>query len=181
MGLMEIVTLERSLTLNVQGKCSEVDYLRAFQANTDAINLAGGYVGGIIAAAKLVAKEQELNYKMAEPLKQANIMEEAAERYLVALAFTGLNSEGHTQLKADVKHDWVRNKTGSLPHTYERLMEVPGGYETRDRPRTAQGPTRSRGGADQYRRPRSGGARLWRTRQRCRTRRPRWTRQTRQK
>ena len=56
-GLMEIVTLERSLALNVQGRWSEVDYLRAFKANTDAINLAGGYAGGSIAVAKLVAKE----------------------------------------------------------------------------------------------------------------------------
>ena len=44
-GLMEIVTLERSLALNVQGGRSEVDYLRAFRANTDVINLAGGYAG----------------------------------------------------------------------------------------------------------------------------------------
>jgi hypothetical protein len=56
-GLMEIVTLKRSLALNVQGKLSKVDYLRAFKANTDAINLAGGYAGGSIAATKLVAKE----------------------------------------------------------------------------------------------------------------------------
>ena len=68
-GLMEIVTLERSLALNVQGKHSEVDYLRAFRANADAINLAGGYAGGSIAAAKLVAKEQDLNYEMADPVK----------------------------------------------------------------------------------------------------------------
>ena len=60
-GLMEIVTLERSLALNVQRKSSEVDYLRAFKANADAINLAGGYAGGSIAAAKLVAKEQGSN------------------------------------------------------------------------------------------------------------------------
>ena len=48
-GLMEVVTLEQSLALNVQGKRSEVDYLHAFKANADAINLAGGYVGGSIA------------------------------------------------------------------------------------------------------------------------------------
>ena len=129
------MTLERSLALNVQGKQSKVDYLRAFQANADAINLAGGYAGGSIAAAKLVAKEQDLNYELAKPLKQANIMEEAAKRYLTALTFTGLNSERHKQLKADVKHDWVQNNTGSLPRTHERLMEMAGGYETRDRPR----------------------------------------------
>ena len=46
--LMEIVTLERSIALNVQGKRSEVDYLQAFKANADAINLAGGYTGGSI-------------------------------------------------------------------------------------------------------------------------------------
>ena len=55
--LMEIVTLERSLALNVQERRSKVDYLRAFKVNTDAINLAGGYAGGSIAVAKLVAKE----------------------------------------------------------------------------------------------------------------------------
>ena len=53
-GLMERVTLKQSLMLNVQGGHSEVDYLHAFKANTDVINLAGGYAGGSIAAAKLV-------------------------------------------------------------------------------------------------------------------------------
>ena len=62
-------------------------------------------------------------------------MEEAATRYLAALAFTGLNSERHKQLKAGVKRDWVPNNTDSLTHTYERLMKMAGGYETIDRPR----------------------------------------------
>ena len=119
---MDILTLERSLALNVQGRRSKVAYLRAFKANADAINLAGGYTGGSITAAKLVAKEQSLNYDLAEPIKQAKVMEEAAKRYLAALAFTGLNSDQHKQLKADVRHDWVRNNTDSLPRTYERLM-----------------------------------------------------------
>ena len=72
-GLMEIITLKKSLTLNVQGKRSKVDYLQVFQANADTINLAGGYAGGSITAAKLVAKEQDLNYELAQPLKQASI------------------------------------------------------------------------------------------------------------
>ena len=62
-------------------------------------------------------------------------MQEAATRYLAALAFTGLNSESHESLKADVKNDCVRNNMNSLPQTYERLMEMAGGYETQDRPR----------------------------------------------
>ena len=70
---MEIVTLERSLVLNVQGKRSEVDYLRAFKANANAINLAGGYAGDSIAAAKLVAKEQGLNYEVVDSVKQETI------------------------------------------------------------------------------------------------------------
>ena len=64
MGLMEIVTLERSLALNVQGKRSKINYLQAYKVNAEAINLVGRYAGGSIAAAKLVAKEQELNYEM---------------------------------------------------------------------------------------------------------------------
>ena len=60
-GLMEIVTLKRSMALNVQGKRSKVNYLRAFKANADEINLTGGYTGGSIAATKLVVKEQGLN------------------------------------------------------------------------------------------------------------------------
>ena len=51
-----------------------------------------------------------------------------------ALAFTGLNSERRRSLKADVKHEWVRNNIYSLSRTYERLMEMVGGYTTRDRP-----------------------------------------------
>ena len=98
-GLMEIVTLERSLALNVQGRRSEVDYLRAFKANADAIDLPGGYASGSIAATKLVAKEKILNYELAEPIKQETIMQEAAKRYLEALAFIGLNSERHKQLR----------------------------------------------------------------------------------
>merc|ERR1712194_333183 len=164
-GLIEIVTLERSLALNVQGRRSEVDYLQAFKANADAINLAGGHAGGSIAAAKLVAKEQGLDYDAADQVKQATIMEGAAKRYLAALAFTGLNSDRHKQLKADVRHDWVRNNTDSLPRTYERLMEMAGGYEKRDRPR--QDPrgagvalinTAGRGRGEQGRGGRGGGA-----------------------
>ena len=60
-------------------------------------------------------------------------MQEAATRYLAVLAFTGLNSESHESLKADVKNDCVRNNMNSLPQTYERLMEMAGGYETQDR------------------------------------------------
>ena len=41
-GLREIMTLERSMALNIQGKRSEVDYLKAFKANADAIDQAGG-------------------------------------------------------------------------------------------------------------------------------------------
>ena len=127
-----------------------------------------------MAAAKLVAKEQDLNYEMTEPLKQAKIMEEAAKRYLAALAFTRLNSKRHTQLKADVKYDWVRNNMDSLPRIYERLTEMAGGYKTRDRPRRdprgagvalINTASRGRGGAS----PRQ----MWRRR---RTRSPRGTR-----
>ena len=58
-GLMEmqtVVTLKRSRVLNVQGRRSKVEYLWAFKANADTINLADGYAGRRIAAAKLVAK-----------------------------------------------------------------------------------------------------------------------------
>ena len=88
-----------------------------------------------IAAAKLVAKEHDMNYDAAKATKQESITQEAVTRYLAALAFTGLNSERHTSLKADVKHNWVQNNVDSLPRTYERLIEMAGGYETRDRPR----------------------------------------------
>ena len=134
-GLMEIVTLERSIALNVQGKRSKVDYLWAFKANADVINLAGGHAGSSIAATKLVAKEQDLNYEATKAVKQDLIMEEATKRYLTVLAFTRLNSERHTSLKADVKHNWVRKNVDSLPRTYKRLIVMVGGYKTRDRPR----------------------------------------------
>ena len=115
-GLVETVTLERSLALNVQGKISKIEYLRAFKANADAIDLTGGYAGGIVAAAKVVAKEQGLNYEGAEAVKQAVIMEETVKRYLAALAFTGLDSTRHKSLKADVKHDCVHNNANIAFH-----------------------------------------------------------------
>ena len=61
--------------------------------------MVGGYAGGSITAAKLVAKEQGLNYIMADNVKQAVIMEEASKRYLVALVFIGLNSKNHKKNK----------------------------------------------------------------------------------
>ena len=76
---MEIVTLKRSLALNVQEKRSTVDYLEAFKANMDAINLSGRYAVGSIATAKLVAKEQGLNCDVAKPVKQESIMQDAAK------------------------------------------------------------------------------------------------------
>ena len=158
---MEIVTLERSLALNVQGRRSKVNYLRAFKANADAINLAGGYA----------------NYDLADPIKQAKVMEEAAKRYLAALAFTGLNSERHKQLKADVRHDWVQNNTDSLPRTLQALDGD--GRRLQNKRQATPGPTRSWGGADEHRRPRSVGAWPRRTQRRRRTRSTWWTWQTR--
>ena len=76
--------------------------MRALKANADAINLAGGYAGGSIAAAKLVTEEQDLSYKSTPVMKQESIMQDAAKRYLVALTFTGLNSKRHRSLKADI-------------------------------------------------------------------------------
>lgn len=115
-GLMDIVMFEHRLTLNLQGRRSKLKYLRAFRAMAKTINMAGGYSGGSIAAAKLVVKEKHLEYKTLEGVKQAVLMKEASKRYLAALTFTSRNSEKHTQLKSDVKHDWVRNNT-SNPRT----------------------------------------------------------------
>ena len=67
-------------------------------------------------------------------MQQTVVMEEATKRYLAALVFTGSNSKRHKSMKAGVKHNWVRNNVDSLPRTYERLMEMAGGYETSDRP-----------------------------------------------
>ena len=58
-----------------------------------------------------------MNYDAADPVKQATSMQDAAKRYLAAPAFTGLNSGRHKSLKADVKHEWVRNNVDSLPRT----------------------------------------------------------------
>ena len=55
-GLTEIVTLKRSLALNVEEQHSELECMRMFKATAKAINLAEGYTGGSIIAAKLVAK-----------------------------------------------------------------------------------------------------------------------------
>jgi hypothetical protein len=60
-GLMEIVTLEHSLALNVQGRRSKVDYLRSFKVTAEAINLAGEYADGSTVAANFVAKDQKLS------------------------------------------------------------------------------------------------------------------------
>jgi hypothetical protein len=46
----------------VQVGQSKVDQLRSFKVTVEAINLAGGYASGSIATAKVVAKEQSLNY-----------------------------------------------------------------------------------------------------------------------
>ena len=62
-------------------------------------------------------------------------MYEAAKIYLAALAFNGLNSNIHKNIKADVKHGWVRNDVDSLTRTYNRVIKVNGGYKgTQDRP-----------------------------------------------
>ena len=91
--------------------------------------MAGGYASGSITAAKLVAKKQGLNYEVANGTKQAVIVEGAFKRYLVVLVFNGLNSKKHKKTKSDVKHVWVQNNSNSLPSTYERLMEITGGYK----------------------------------------------------
>ena len=42
---METVTLEQNLALNVQGRHSELEYLKPFKATADTSNMAGGYAG----------------------------------------------------------------------------------------------------------------------------------------
>ena len=64
-----------------------------------------------------MAKEQGLNYKSVEAVKQESIIQGATKRYLAALTFTGLNSKRHKSLKANVKHGWVRNNMDSPPRT----------------------------------------------------------------
>ena len=117
---MEIVTLKQSLVLNIQGRCNELEYLTAFKVTATFIVMTDGYADESITAAKLVTKENCLNYKVANNVKKAVIMEEALKRYLTMLAFAGLNSEEHKKLKSDLKHDWVRNNTNLLPKGYTR-------------------------------------------------------------
>ena len=90
-----------------------------------------------------------LNYKVADGVKQAVIMEEASKRYLMALAFTGLNSKKHKKLKLDAKHDWARNNTNSLSRTYKRLMEIAGGKQRNMQPAKAQ-PQEPRSGTHKH-------------------------------
>ena len=45
----------------------------------------------------------------------------------MTLAFMDLINNRHNNLKADFKHDWVRNHIGNLPMTYKRLVEMAGG------------------------------------------------------
>ena len=52
---MIIVTLALSLAPNVQEQRRKVTYLQACKVNAEDINLVGGYAGGNITAAKLVA------------------------------------------------------------------------------------------------------------------------------
>ena len=60
-GIQEIVDADYALYGCKQGRSSEVDYLREFKARVAAINESGGRAGWSLAAAKLVAKELDLD------------------------------------------------------------------------------------------------------------------------
>ena len=72
------MTLKRSLALSVQGRRSKLEYTRVFKATAKSINMTGRYAGRSIVAAKLVAKENSLEYKTLGGVKQSAIMEETS-------------------------------------------------------------------------------------------------------
>ena len=63
-----------------QGQRSKVDYLREFKARVDTINESGSRAGWSLAAAKLVAKELNLDYNLDDGNKKSELMTTARTR-----------------------------------------------------------------------------------------------------
>ena len=87
----------------------------------EAIRDHGGTPGYSLPAARIVAKEQGLDINSASQDKRLEIINAAAERYLVAFFFSGLNRGRYNKLKKAVHNGHILNRN-PMPETYERLL-----------------------------------------------------------
>ena len=85
------------------------EYLKVFQNAVDAINDSGRMAGATIRGLNLVCQEQRINYavlpaeikvdwNLIPNPKKTDLNNEAQERYLTALAASGLNNKRHRRL-----------------------------------------------------------------------------------
>ena len=122
-GMWKIVLQDRNMYLYTQKQGqSDTEYLRAFQGAVDAIDEAGGAAGVNHRSIELVCNEQKIRFcdiKIDET-KKAAVIKEAKNRYIAAVAFTGLYNGTHSCVKSTVQNDWIMHKKDTLP------VDIPG-------------------------------------------------------
>ena len=92
-GMWEIVLQDRNMYLCTQKQGqSDTEYLRAFQGSVDAIDEAGRAAGVNHCSIELVCNKQNIKFcdVKIDEIKKAAVIKEAKNRYLAAIAFTGL-------------------------------------------------------------------------------------------
>ena len=122
--MIQVVALDKKLFTLWQGQDQSLEsYLSAHVGLVDAIKANGGHPGLSHAAAKVVADEMGLDYHEIPTEKQNEIAKIAAQRYLSALFFSGLNGKRFKELKRTVHNDDARG-IDSLPKTYAKVIKM---------------------------------------------------------
>ena len=87
-----------------------------------ALRDGGGHPGYSLPAARIVAEEQGLDYDaLTDANKKEEIMDAAAERYLAALFFSGLNKVKYQSFKDDMHNSHIMGG-GRFPETYKEVL-----------------------------------------------------------
>ena len=121
--MLEVLEADKRLYTMFQGRNETLDsYLRAHVEQCEAVRDGGGHPGYSLPAARIVAEEQGIDFDaLTDDAKKKEVMDAAAERYLAALFFSGLNKDKYESFKNDMHNSHIMGG-GRLPETYEEVL-----------------------------------------------------------
>ena len=139
-SILEVVNQDRQLYLCTQRQDqSDADYIKTHKNTMNAINDADGIAGATVRGLELVCQEQGIDYAaFTQEIEQDGVMipipkktalsAEAQDRYLAALAASGLHNKRYGRLKNKIKNLWVTQKCDILLKNLTELHKMIEGY-----------------------------------------------------
>ena len=121
--MLEVHEANKRLYTLFQGYNQTLDsYLRAHVEQYEAVRDRGRHPRYSLPMARIVAKEQGLDFDaLTEPNKKKETMDAAAEGYLAALFFSVLNKDKYKAFKNNIYNLHVMGD-GRLPETYDEVL-----------------------------------------------------------